>query len=252
VVSMTTSSRQQRPNRRRSLRKFVVDWVRATPGLTRAAVKRIGSIGRVRVRAPRRAGAIGKDAQEGRRSLRDRSVGRIRHLVGRSVTTTRSVPAQAGRQPAGAIRTGAAADEPVDRAAERRVPAAGGTTPTERHQGEVKPAKARVRTSRTRGRQATARQAKPRQARRDRDLGQHTVQELREQARQAGIEGRASMTKDQLIKALQTASTRGQTATGPYEQRTVQELREQARQAGIEGRASMTKDQLIKALRGRR
>jgi hypothetical protein len=34
------------------------------------------------------------------------------------------------------------------------------------------------------------------------DLEQQTVQELREQAREAGVEGRSSMTKDQLIKAL--------------------------------------------------
>ena len=87
----------------------------------------------------------------------------------------------------------------VGRAAERRLPAAEPTTASERHPVEVKPAPAQVRTRRTRQRQATPRQAKHRQ---DLALEQQTVQELRQRAREAGIKGRSSMTKDQLIKAL--------------------------------------------------
>jgi Rho termination factor, N-terminal domain len=70
------------------------------------------------------------------------------------------------------------------------------TAPTERR--HVEPAKERGRT-----RQTKQRQAKPRQAKRRQNLEQQTVQELRKQAREAGIKGRSSMTKDQLIKAQQ-------------------------------------------------
>jgi hypothetical protein len=35
-----------------------------------------------------------------------------------------------------------------------------------------------------------------------RDLEQQTVQQLRKRAREAGVQGRSSLTKDQLIKAL--------------------------------------------------
>lgn len=68
-------------------------------------------------------------------------------------------------------------------------------TPIERRQ--VEPTKARGRT-----RQAKQRQAKPRQIKRRRNFEQRTVKELRKQARETGIKGRSSMTKDQLIKAL--------------------------------------------------
>jgi hypothetical protein len=111
----------------------------------------------------------------------------------------------------GAIRTVPGTGEPVDRgrtarnrrkaaatsvgrAAGRGSGAAERAAPTERH---VEPAKARGRT-----RQTNQRQAKPRQAKRRQELEQQTVQELRKQAREAGIKGRSSMTKDQLIKAL--------------------------------------------------
>jgi Rho termination factor, N-terminal domain len=41
-----------------------------------------------------------------------------------------------------------------------------------------------------------------RAANRRQDLEHQTVRQLRERAREAGVQGRSSMTKDQLIKAL--------------------------------------------------
>jgi hypothetical protein len=72
-------------------------------------------------------------------------------------------------------------------AAERAAPAGG---------RQVAPAKGRV-TPRSQ------RQAKHRQAKRRQDLEHQTMRQLREWAREAGVQGRSSMTKDQLIKALQ-------------------------------------------------
>jgi hypothetical protein len=213
-----TSRPQQHPNRR-SQRRRILDSLRTTVGRGRARVNRI------RLPAPQHAGAIGRPGLRRVRALRDRSVAGIRHLIGQSVRTTRHLPARASRQAnrltrhgpnLGAGRTIPTAGEPVDRApsapspskasypsvgraAERRLAAAEPTTASERHPVEVKPATARGRTRRTR-----QRQAKPRQAKHSQDLAleQQTVQQLRQRAREAGIKGRSSMTKDQLIKAL--------------------------------------------------
>lgn len=97
-----------------------------------------------------------------------------------------------GRRPTSRLAIPA---NPACRAGGRGPGAAERAAPTERR--HVEPTKARGRT-----RQTKQRQAKPRQAKRRQDLEQQTVQELRERAREAGIKGRSSMTKDQLIKAL--------------------------------------------------
>ena len=70
-------------------------------------------------------------------------------------------------------------------------------TPVEAAGTHRAPAKGRGRTRRT-----SQRQARPRQAKRRQDLEHQTVRQLRERAREAGVQGRSSMTKDQLIKAL--------------------------------------------------
>ena len=64
-----------------------------------------------------------------------------------------------------------------------------------------------------------------------------TKTELLEQARELDVEGRSSMSKDELEQAIEAE-----------ESVTKDELLERARQAGIEGRSSMTKDELRKAL----
>ena len=89
---------------------------------------------------------------------------------------------------------------------------------------------------------------------------ERSVEELRERAGELQIEGRSSMTKDELISALRdhrrSRSARTEAAKQDrtadrrtYEERSVEELQERARELEIEGRSSMTKDELIVALR---
>jgi hypothetical protein len=219
---MAGTSRPQRHPNRRSAGRRIVDSLRAPVGRGRAAVKRIRPIRRVH--APQQTGISGKPVLRRLGILRDRSVAGIRHLVGQGVMPIRRLPARASRQVnrrtrhgpnLGAGRT-TPAGEPVDRArsarsrskaaytsvgraAERGPAAVEPIAASERHQVEVTPVKAPGRTRQTR-----ERQAKPGQAIRRPDLAleQQTVRELRERAKEAGVQGRSSMTKDQLIKAL--------------------------------------------------
>jgi hypothetical protein len=64
-----------------------------------------------------------------------------------------------------------------------------------------------------------------------------TKAELLEQARDLNVEGRSSMSKEELAQAVEAE-----------ESQTKEELLERARQAGVEGRSSMTKDELRKAV----
>jgi hypothetical protein len=64
-----------------------------------------------------------------------------------------------------------------------------------------------------------------------------TKEELLEQARDLNVEGRSTMSKDELADAVEAEQSV-----------TKEELLERAREAGIEGRSSMTKDELRKAL----
>jgi hypothetical protein len=98
-----------------------------------------------------------------------------------------------------------------------------------------------------------------------RGFAERSVEELRDRARELEIEGRASMSKDELIVALreqrqptqpkgdaQKAAARtqdGKIDRRPFAGRSLEELRERARELEIEGRASMSKDELIAALR---
>jgi hypothetical protein len=65
-----------------------------------------------------------------------------------------------------------------------------------------------------------------------------TKEELLERAREANVQGRSSMTKDELAEAVDAE-----------ESLTKEQLLERAREAEIEGRSSMTKDELRSALR---
>jgi hypothetical protein len=94
---------------------------------------------------------------------------------------------------------------------------------------------------------------------------ERTVEELRERAAELEIEGRSSMSKEELIVALRShRQSRSARSDGPpsrpskqdrapdrrsYEERSIEELRERARELEIEGRSSMSKEELIAALR---
>ena len=107
----------------------------------------------------------------------------------------------------------------------------------------------------------------PRQDRKfdGRTYEERSVEELRERAGELQIEGRSSMSKDELIAALrnhrksrsarsEAPKSRPPTQDRPtdrraYEDRNLEELRERARELDIEGRSAMGKDELIAALR---
>jgi hypothetical protein len=113
----------------------------------------------------------------------------------------------------------------------------------------------------------TPKAASPKQDRRPdgRTYEERSVEELRERAGELEIEGRSSMSKDELIAALrdrrQRRSAKADTPQGQppkqertpdrrsYEERSVEELRERARELEIEGRSTMSKDELVAALR---
>jgi hypothetical protein len=94
---------------------------------------------------------------------------------------------------------------------------------------------------------------------------ERSLEELRERAGELQIEGRSSMSKDELIAALrnhrQSRSAKNDapksqpptqdrpTDRRTYEERNLEELRERARELDIEGRSAMGKDELIAALR---
>jgi hypothetical protein len=72
----------------------------------------------------------------------------------------------------------------------------------------------------------------------DQDGESTTKEELLERAKEAGVQGRSSMSKEELEEALDEA-----------DRLSKQELLDRAKEAGIAGRSSMTKDELKEALR---
>lgn len=219
---MAAPSRPQPQPNGRSLPRRIVDTIRTSLGRGRASLGRMRPINRPRGQAPRQADATRQHTPGRLRHLRQRSVAGTRHLAGQSVTAARSLPARVGHQlsrlarrgrgMAGKIDTVPGTGEPVDpahtarnltkaaapsagRAANRRPGAAEHAAPAKGRQ--VEPAKRRGTTHRT-----SQPRAEPRQAKRRQDLEHQTVRQLRERAREAGVHGRSSMTKDQLIKAL--------------------------------------------------
>jgi hypothetical protein len=290
---MATVTRQGA--RQRSLRGFLADSAYATLGLGAAAVELARSVDRVRVAAPRQARTIGRQAPKRLVRAADRGISSVRNLPERATREFDSL-SRRGRDLVGAIGGSAATREAVDRArsARSRVKAAGTsvsraaegavqaaeragnivadrTEPSEHREVRVEPAEVQVKPARA---QVRTRPAKaPSSRRMPTPYEERTLEELQERAKELGIEGRASMTKDELITALRTQRTSSRRPaapaqakperatepagakapqTGPYEERTVEELQERAKEVGIEGRASMTKDELIASLRDQR
>jgi hypothetical protein len=102
----------------------------------------------------------------------------------------------------------------------------------------------------------------PKQNRRfdGRTYEERSIDELRERAGELQLEGRSSMSKDELIAALRNRRrARSAKNDAPkqehtpdrrtYEDRSVEELRERAGDLQIEGRSAMSKNELIAALR---
>jgi hypothetical protein len=281
--------------RQRSLRGFLADSAYATLGLGAAAVELARSVDRVRVAAPRQARTIGRQVPKRLVGAADRGISSVRSLPERATREFDSL-SRRGRDLAGAIGGSAATGEAVDRArsARSRVKAAGTsvsraaegavqaaeragsvvadrTEPSEHREVRVEPAEVQVRPARAQVR--TRRRRAPSSRRMPTPYEERTLEELQERAKELGIEGRASMSKDELITALRTQRTSSRRPaapaqakperatepagaeapqTGPYEERTMEELRERAKEVGIEGRASMSKDELIASLRDQR
>jgi hypothetical protein len=94
----------------------------------------------------------------------------------------------------------------------------------------------RSQETRSRGRQQQ-RQSRQQQQNGSADEEDVTKEDLLERAREVNVQGRSSMTKDELAEAVEAE-----------ESQTKEELLERAQQAEIEGRSSMTKEELRKAL----
>ena len=72
---------------------------------------------------------------------------------------------------------------------------------------------------------------------------------LAERAEELSVEGRGSMTKDELLSAIEEATDEDGRAKGSSPgDRTRGELMDMARERGIDGRSGMTKDELARAL----
>jgi Rho termination factor, N-terminal domain len=228
---MTTITNQHaRRGAQRAVRGLIVESAYATVGLGGAAVELARSIDRLRMEVPGQVRQLVDQGVATGRSLPD--------LAGREFEGL----ARRGRDLVGAIRTSNATQEAVHRTrtARSRVKAAGtsvgraaegaveaaeqaagivavGTAPTEERQVRVQPPKAQRPATSRRSRPATTKsasvrpwQAKPKAPAPAPVDGQtptgpyeeRTVEELQGQAAKLEIQGRSSMTKDELIKAL--------------------------------------------------
>ena len=151
----------------------------------------------------------------------------------------------------------------VTEAADTTVKTVEGTVRERTHQlkGELQHGRERVEQPQA-SKADTAKAASPKQDRRPdgRTYEERNLEELRERAGELQIEGRSSMSKDELIAALRNhRQSRSAKNDAPeqdrapdrrsYEERSLEELRERARELDIEGRSAMSKDELIAALR---
>jgi len=184
------AAREQAVQAQQTLRSLLANSAYATVGAGEAAVKLIRSIDRVRAEAPKQVRTLGKETPERLRGLRDQAGQEFDGLAKR------------GRKLVHSIRTSSATRDALDqvRTARSRVKAAG--TSVTRAAGETATAVDKAGDLAA-GKTAATTTSAPRKGGRDtRSYEDRSIEELRERAKELGIEGRSSMSKDELISAL--------------------------------------------------
>jgi Rho termination factor, N-terminal domain len=220
MTAATDRTKERADRAQRSIRSLLADSAYATIGAGGAAIEFVRSIDRTRAGQARN---LGKDAPKQLRQLREQGVASARSAIDGSVTGVRTLREQAtkefddlakrGRGLVGSVRDSAAVRQAVGqtRTARSRVKAAG--TSVGRAAEDTAKAVDRAGTivadrtepgtgQHTAGRTGTSTATAGRRGGAVRPYEERTVEELRDRARELGIEGFSTMTKDELIAAL--------------------------------------------------
>lgn len=222
-------ARAQADQTRRGLRSLLADSAYATVGAGEAAVELVKSIDRIRVEAPKQVRTLGQEAPERLRSLRDQGTASVRTLRDQAGQEFDSL-AQRGRELVRSISTSPATREAADqartarsrvkaartsvtRAAEDTVQAveeaagtvASKTEPTARREVVVGGDRPAATNGGGDEQAVEVRATAARKPRDTRSYEERSVEELRERARELDIEGRASMSKEELIAVLRSS-----------------------------------------------